>query len=150
MKTKKYAAQIKEWSQRNGMTLLFYDIGDSVPSEEEVAGVLNCHSELIKLYEDGNGINVVWESPEDEELHGIYRIPTAVELIGNQERMNRLRSEYSDDEIINSGYNKDWWVSHLDIFKSLKMFMSERNGDGICKVKKIIKSTSCFMIGWIG
>ena len=131
MRLREYAARMKSWAEKNGVTLLRYEISNDLPAQSDLYEIGKHHPGLIDLYADSNGINVVWES-EEGDAGGILQVPSATELSDMLHRGSELRDGYDDSDIVDSGYDQEWWNRNIKIFRSLTMFIHEGNGDGIC------------------
>lgn len=73
---------------------------------------------------------MAWENANEDNC-GLLKIPTSEDLIIMIEYEIKLMSGFDDNYIINSGYNKLWWLENIKIYRSLIKFYDEGNGDGI-------------------
>ena len=146
-----YAKDIKKWAGDQNYTINPYKINKNKPADNLLYKIKKYHPELLKLYVSCNGALVAWENAVGD-ICGLLKILTSKDLILMIESEIKLMSGFDDNYIINSGYNKVWWLENIKIYRSLIKFYDEGNGDGIFISKENEKIYFLFhnWMDWVG
>jgi hypothetical protein len=103
-----------------------HKLSPNIETETHSRTLSDIHRDLTILHCDYSKIRAVWI--RDKNYGGIrISSPDWIRKL-NTEHTNQ---QYSDADIINSGYNKNWWIENISIFRSLYQFHEEGNGDGL-------------------
>lgn len=127
MKLQPIADSLILWCRQNAIKAEKVLFNRKPPSGGAKRALSKLHPDLPLLYEDSNGIVIAWDKSREES--GLLKTHEASELIEMAESESRNISEWSDADILGSGYDRNWWKTHIPIYRSLVKFYDEGNGD---------------------